>query len=217
MLIDDVDALAPEAAARFIEAAHRLLHAPGFVLIFCADPARLPMNGAERAAWLAKYVQLPLNLGAPAAAAQLSRLAVVTAGFALPAAPAPVKSGPALDAPVTTPEMQLLDALLPLGGPTPRGAKQFVNLYAAARGRCDAPGAALALMLALERGASAQELGAVARVIDAGGSGGAEVPGDAPHLGPYFVAAEAALGRAMTAGELRAARDTARRFSIRAA
>ena len=216
LFIDHVDALAPAAAADFIETAHRLLQAPGFLTVFAADAARLPLQGRERAAWLEKHVQLPLNLAGAAAPVQLSRLAVMTAGFALPANPAPVKAAAALDAPVTAEEMQLLDALLPLAGATPRAAKQFINLYTLARTRDDGPRPALALMLALEQGGTPQEHAAVTRVMDGAAGGPFPVPGEAPHLGPFFVAAEAALGRALTIGEARAARETARRFSARA-
>ena len=63
----------------------------------------------------------------------------------------------ALDEPVSDGEADVLAALAPIAGGSPRAIKRFVNLYTLARLEPGAQRGALALMLALDGGGTAAE------------------------------------------------------------
>jgi hypothetical protein len=121
-----------------------------------------------------------------------------------------------LDTPVTDGEAELLAALSPLAGPSPRGVKRFVNLYRLAR--LDAPDdlAPLAFMLALDAGGSADESAAVDQSL-AGADERAPftlTQAAGTRLAAGLAAAEQAEGKKLTLGSMRRARDVAQMWSF---
>jgi hypothetical protein len=188
--IDDLDALAPERAAAWIDAAHAALASPAFVSIVVCDPDRLwPKDFTRRD----KLVQIPWNAGAAAAAAgQKAETSV-------------------LDAPLGAAEAQSIDELNRRLATTPRAAKRLSNLYRVARTQTDAR-TALAALLAVEINGGEGELARVASPL-AGADPNAEARFDeAPRLEEAFAAA----GGTPTFGEIAAAMKVARIYATRA-
>ncbi|MBV8849282.1 MAG: hypothetical protein JOZ16_06815 [Methylobacteriaceae bacterium] len=204
--IDGLDAAASSAA----ESIAALLARPGFVAVMTADPARV---GADR---LSRIVQVPFTVAPTDHAALVDRL-LGRAAAPTSAAAEPVEARhSSLDTPVSDGEAELLAALSPLAGPSPRGVKRFVNLYRLAR--LDAPDelAPLAFMLALDAGGSADEIAAV----DASLTGTDErapfilQQSAGSRLAAGLSAAEQAEGKKLTLGNMRRARDVARVWSF---
>ena len=99
----------------------------------------------------------------------------------------------------------------PLAGATPRALKAFGNAYRLARANFTGHRAALALMLAAERGCTAQERAALYEALHAEASQPLSVS-DA-RLEPYVAAAQAAAKGALNVGEARVAQVAAAKFS----
>ncbi|MEA2839124.1 MAG: hypothetical protein QOF41_454 [Methylobacteriaceae bacterium] len=204
--IDGVEA----AAGAAIDAIAALLARPGFVALMAADPARI---GADR---LARIVQVPFTVAPQDQTGLVDRL------LGRPAAPVARTADmrdprhSSLDTPVTDGEAELLAALAPLAGPSPRGVKRFVNLYRLAR--LDAPDdlAPLAFMLALDAGGSADEIAAADQSL-AGADERAHftlTQAAGTRLAAALAAAEQAEGKKLTLGSMRRARDVARTWSF---
>jgi hypothetical protein len=204
--IDGVEA----AASTATESVAALLARPGFVVIMTADPARI---GTDR---LARIVQVPVTVSAADHAALVDRLLGRAAAPASAAETTMDSRHSSLDTPVSDGEAELLAALAPLAGPSPRGVKRFVNLYRLAR--LDAPDelAPLAFMLALDAGGTSDEIAAV----DASLTGGDErapfilQQSAGTRLAGGLSAAEQAEGKKLTLGSMRRARGVARTWSF---
>jgi hypothetical protein len=198
------------AASGAIEAIASLLARPGFVALVTADPARI---GGDR---LARTVQVPFTLAPADQAGLVARLLGRAAAPASKTAEPLDARNSALDTPVTEGEAELLTALAPLAGPSPRGVKRFVNLYRLAR--LDAPDdlAPLAFMLALDAGGTPDEIGAVEQSL-AGADERAPftlAQAAGTRLAAGLTAAEQAEGKKLTLGSMRRARDVARMWSF---
>jgi len=154
--IDNLDDLPSAQAAEFAARAQSLLSAPGFSSVLTSDIERL-RNAPELRHQLQRMIEAPLSLPSPAAG--FGKLVSAILGrhdsFEEDLAEA------ALDQPMRPAEPELLEALAPFAGKSPRDVKRFITLYRLAR-----PGvesfAPLALALALQTGGTTQERDAVA-------------------------------------------------------
>jgi hypothetical protein len=198
-----------EAANDAIDAISTLLARPGFVAIMTADPARV---GTDR---LARIVQVPFAVGPVDQATLVDRL---LGRAAAPSATAETLDArhSSLDTPVSDGEAELLAALAPLAGPSPRGVKRFVNLYRLAR--LDAPDdlAPLAFMLALDAGGAPDEIVAVEGSLTGADERAPFIlqQSAGTRLAAALSAAEQAEGKKLTQGSMRRARDAARTWSF---
>ena len=149
-----ISTLSPRSGARaLLDALHRA-GAPGLVTLAGLDPTRI-----DARADLERWIQVPVRLDAlasPIAAGMLVREALGHAAAA-PAASPPDARRSELDAPISDEEAGLLAALADLAGRTPRALKRFANLYVLARIGEERRRGALAFMLALAQGGTAQE------------------------------------------------------------
>jgi hypothetical protein len=204
--LDGIEAAANSA----IDAIATVLARPAFVAIMTADPTRL---GTDR---LARIVQVPFVLAPVDQAGLVDRLLGRAATPASAVAETLDARHSSLDTPVSDGEAELLAALAPLAGPSPRGVKRFVNLYRLAR--LDSPDdlAPLALMLALDAGGTSDEIAAVE-----GSLAGADERAPfilqqsaGTRLAAALSAAEQAEGKKLTLGSMRRARDVARTWSF---
>ena len=153
LALDHLDTIAPERAHALLDALHRAA-APGLVTLAGLDPTRI-----DASADLERWIQVPVRLDAlasPIAAGTLVREALGHAAAA-PAASPPDARRSELDAPISDEEAGLLAALADLAGRTPRALKRFANLYVLARIGEERRRGALAFMLALAQGGTAQE------------------------------------------------------------
>ena len=147
--VDNLDALAPEAAVNWIDAAQGVV-GQGCVGLLTFDPVRLALalgGPVEARRRLGKWLQVTINLPArragegEAVVARLLSLAPPPASAPDPAVAA------ALVEPLSSAETTLLAALAPLAAHSPREAKRFLNAYRLAR--CsNAPRPVMALMQA---------------------------------------------------------------------
>ena len=169
LCIDGLDALSARAAATLLEVLHRVANRTGFVTIFTANAEQLSSgwgSPSETATRLERYVQAPLTIRGLDASQAASDYARMLLGTVDAPAPGPVDATrSALDAPMEPAEQDLLATLAPLAGETPRAVKRFLNIYRIARPRT-ADRSALALMLALDSGATSDELAALATAMD---------------------------------------------------
>ncbi len=141
--IDHVDALPPDEARRFLDAAVRLA-APGAAVIAAADLTRLDGDPREIAESLFELVYDVEALGEASGAGAASRLL----GAPTPAAPPVGETSKALlTEPLTEAELRQMKAASALIGPRPRALKRFYNAYRLAR-LAEAPRPAVALALA---------------------------------------------------------------------
>jgi hypothetical protein len=203
--IDSIEAAASSAT----ESVATLLARPGFVAITAVDPARI---GVDR---LARIVQVPFTVARADHAALVDRLLGRAAASAASAEALDARHS-ALDTPVSDGEAELLVALAPLAGPSPRGVKRFVNLYRLAR--LDAPDdlAPLAFMLALDAGGTADEIAAVEGSLTGADERAAFTlqQSAGARLAAGLAAAEQAEGKKLTLGSMRRAREAARTWSF---
>ncbi len=212
--LDGLDAL-DDAQARDTLAAAHAAFGPGFVLLIAGDPTRL--KAAAGAHGLDAWIQIPFQVGECFARSDPSALV----RSMLDETPDPGAEGKDrglprvdLDAQVTEGEAGLLAALAPLAGRSPRAVKRFVNLYRLARFLCPEHKGMLALMLAIDAGATEAEIEAFEEAL-----GSTEKRLDLDHLGagPRLGAAMAAVRRLSGDDSLEGARraaETARLFSF---
>ncbi len=125
-VIDNLDALSPDALIGWVDAAHGVFGA-GSVGIMALDPVRLAgaLGGPEEARrrfdkWLQVIVNLPGRIGLDGG--RLVARLLSSDGQATPA-PADAKIATALVEPLSSSETALLTALAPLAAHSPRGAK----------------------------------------------------------------------------------------------
>ncbi len=219
-LIDDVEALPPARAVEALAACRRLLALDGVATIFAADPARLTtalQGPAAAAEWFDRLIDVPVNL--PDADRDSDRMSTYARallnGHRAPATAAPVAAAarPPLDTPPTTAETELVAALAPIAARTPRGAARYVTLYRLARGRAADP-AALALMLALDLGATAGELAAVGAALDGPPENAVAIGPDNARLAFALARANEDRGTPLTIADARAAWSVARDYRM---
>ncbi len=165
VIVDGFEGVADPAA--LFDRLHDLLARPGFVAVYAINPGLFgaaPEN-------LTRRIQLPLQLAAGRSEAAMSL--------------AP------LDAPLSPLATQLIGAVTPLAGDGPRLQKRLRNLFRFLRPAEDAPAglsAALALFLAAQLGASADDRRSLNEALDGGGAG------FAPFGSPVLKEALAAAG-----------------------
>jgi hypothetical protein len=203
------------ARARDILAAAHAAFGTGFVMLVATDPVRL--KGAAGEHGLDAWIQVPFQVDEFFARSDPS--GVVRAMLdpePMESVPETVRATPRVEIgePVTEAESSLLAALAPLAGRSPRAVKRFVNLYRVARFLCPDHKGMLALMLALDAGATEAEIEAFDEAL-----GSAEQRLDLDHLGagPRLAAALASVRSLMGDDSLvgaRRAAETARLFSF---
>jgi KAP-like P-loop domain-containing protein len=212
-VIDNLDALSPEAAIAWIDAAHSVL-GPGSAGIMALDPARLvaPLGGPREARrrfdkWLQVVMNLPSRVGVDGE--RLVARLLSTDGQ--PAtAPDDPKIATALVEPLSSSETSLLTALAPLAAHSPRDAKRFLNAYRLSR--CsNAPRPVMALMQAV---AFADEEVRKAMMSRLDGSGELDVAEGPTPLVNAVKSARAANNGGISIAEARAAAETARRYAL---
>ena len=163
--LDHLDAVAPERARAILDAMHRLA-GPGLLTIAAADPTRVAEGRREV---LERWIQVPVRLDAAAHQAQAAdHKAIVRQALGHPSEAQNVSkldaSQSILDQPVEPDEADMLVALSPLAGHSPRAVKRFANLYTLAR-HGEAPHGILALMLALAHGGTDADKALVERAL----------------------------------------------------
>lgn len=169
VLLDGLEALPAQQAAAIVDHVHHCLNRPGFVLAMAADAGQLAAGwggAAEATRRIERYVQAPLTVRM----IPDEQASIAYAHQLLGAAPelvaAPIDaSRSALDQPVKPVETHLLGKLAGFAGETPRAMKRYLNLWRLARPLAEDSGA-LALMLAVDNGATAGELAAMGAAMD---------------------------------------------------
>ena len=169
VLLDGLEALPAQQAAKVVDEAHHLLNRSGFALIMAVDPQQLftGWGGAGEAAQrLERYVQAPFNIRMM----RTQQAGVSYAQQLMGATPLPEDrpidaTASALDAPMKVVESHLVSKLANLAGDTPRAVKRYLNCWRLARPMLHDTGA-LALMLALDHGGDAGELAAMGAAMD---------------------------------------------------
>ncbi len=201
LVVDHLDAVAPERARAILEALHRLAAAAALVTIVAFDPQRVDAASSD----LDRWVQLPLRLDALTADRDSSTLVLQALGRAAPPAPPPAvdPTRSALDAPIGDGEATLLETLAPLAGTSPRAVKRFLNLYRMARLDVSVLPGPLALMLALDQGGTPAE-----RQVAAEAMGGDDGAAFEPHAASVRLRAAVGAVRALDGAVSRA--DVAR-------
>ena len=211
--IDDVDALAPAAAVAALESVVGALRSPRFGFVAAFDADRLVRAQPDAAARLDRLVQIPYRVDGPDDAGWRDMVARLAAPRAPSAARTfdPAKS--ALDAPLGDAEQQMLAALAPLAGPSPRGVKRFVNLYRLGRGDAADGPAAFALALALAIGGTAEEKAGFDAALQGDGASSLRLD-SAGRAGPALGALTTLVGGAITVDQARRAKALAARWSL---
>jgi hypothetical protein len=213
VVVDNLDALSPDAAISWIDAAQSVI-GPGSAGLLAFDPGRLaaalgdPREARRR---FGKWLQVTVNLPARNDADGERVVARLLSSAAQPA-PAPDPGlAAALVEPLSSAETTLLTALAPLAAHSPRDAKRFLNAYRLAR--CsNAPRPVAALMQA----AAFADDDAQAALRDrlAYGSGELTDIGGPPALTAAIRAARAANNGSISIEDARAAGETARRYAL---
>ena len=212
--IDELDRLPSAKAAAYLEAAHRLLARPNFVVLAAVERSHILTGFSETdpalaATRLDRCVQLSYDLDADAAMPQPASAADGS------------NAGPdrraGIDLPWQSFETPLVNALGVFAGPNPRSTKRFVNSYRVARAdprlsnATPAELAALACALALDRSGAAAELGGYRDAAAA--SDGAVAPN--AHIARALAAAQQAIGSTFTPADARRGLQVARIYSRR--
>jgi hypothetical protein len=218
--IDDLDSLAPDEAASFIDEAATLLAQGPFVLVVAADAQRLAQGwGGDGAGRIARRIQIGVRVDAASSGdyARLVRRLLATEDPAS-ATQAPFDaSAPSIwDRPVPREESTLLEQLAPLAGRSPRSVAQFITAYRLGRARTD-KWAPLALALALDVGATSDEQAAFAGAISPSMPGQpVDVAGLPARVAEAVASARAANGGVLAAGDMREAMSIAASYSLNA-
>lgn len=218
VFLDGLEALPAQQAAAVVDVAHRRLDRPGFVLTMAADPERLAAGwggGGEAATRMERYVQAPFTVRM----LRDEQASIAYAHQILGAAPdvaelPPDASSSALDYPIKPVETHLLGKLARFAGDTPRAVKRYLNTWRLARPLTE-DGGALALMLALDHGATAGELAAMGAAMDLEAPDAPLVihPGE-PRLAAALTAVNALRQSPLTNGQAHAAWVVARDFGV---
>lgn len=218
VLLDGLEVLPAPQAAAVVDGIHHCLDRPGFVLAMAADADQLVAGwgGAKvAAAQLERYVQAPFNIrmirdqqASIAYAHQL--LGALPEGEQTPLD----ASTSALDQALKPIETHLLGKLANLAGDTPRAVKRYLNAWRLARPMTN-DSTALALMLALDNGATAGELAAMGAAMDLEEPGKPLLihPGE-PRLATALASVNALRSSPLTNGQAHAAWMIARDYSL---
>ena len=218
VLLDGLEALPAQQAAKVVDEAHHLLNRSGFALVIAADPQRLSAGwggGAEATQRFEKYVQAPFNLRM----IRTQQAGVVYAQQLMGAMPLyedrpPDATTSALDAPLKVVESHLISKLAGLAGDTPRAVKRFLNCWRIARPMLHDTGA-LALMLALDHGGDAGELAAMGAAMDLEEPGKAlEIHPGEPRLAAALASVNSLRQAPLTHAQAHAAWMVARDYSL---
>ena len=212
--MDNLDALSPDAAVAWIDAAQSVI-GPGSVGLLAFDPSRLaatlggPREARQR---LGKWLQVTVNL--PARKDADGELTVARLlSPAGQAAPTPDSSAiaTALLEPLSSAETALLAALAPLAAHSPRDAKRFLNAYRLAR--CsNAPRPVMALMQAAAFADDNVQAALRDRLVS--GSGELTDINGPPALIEAIKAARVALNGPISIEDARAAAEIADRYAL---
>ena len=221
VLLDGLEALPAQQAATLVDDVHHHLDRPGFVLAMAADAEHLTAGwggAGEASRRIERYVQAPFTV-------RMIRDQQASIAYAhqLLGAAAPFEGNPldasrsALDRAVKPVETHLLGKLAGLAGDTPRAVKRYLNLWRLARPLAE-DSSALALMLALDNGATAGELAAMGAAMDLEEPDAPLVihPGE-PRLAAALDAVNALRLSPLTNGQAHEAWMIARDFSLPAA
>ena len=213
VVMDNLDALSPAAAASWIDAAQGAI-GPGCIGLLAFDPGRLAaaLGGAREARRrLGKWLQVTVNLPARKDADGELVVARLLSAGAQPA-PAPDSAvATALMEPLSRAETTLLAALAPLAAHSPRDAKRFLNAYRLAR--CsNSPRPVTALMQAVAFADDDAQAAMLERLADGSGEL-TEIKGP-PALVEAVKAARVANNGPISIDEARAAAETALRYAL---
>ena len=218
VMLDGLEALPAPQAAAVVDAVHHELDRPGFVLIMAADPDQLASGwggGKEAAQRLERYVQAPFNIRMIRDPQASIAYAHQLLGAAPEAEQAPIDaSTSALDQALKPIETHLLGKLAGLAGDSPRAVKRYLNAWRLARPMTKDSGA-LALMLALDNGATSGELAAMGAAMDLEEPGKAlQIHPGEPRLAAALTAVNALRSSPLTNGQAHAAWMIARDYSL---
>ena len=218
VVIDNLDALAPERARECLREAQGLLARPGLATVVATDPTHLARAFDGQAAAADEFdrlFQTPVSLPDPTRDANgMSAFARALLTNAPPSAPTSIDARASiLEAPLQPVETALVSTLAPLAARSPRAAKRFVNLFRLARGRAP-DGAALAMMLALDAGATSLELSAMGAAMDGDADREIVIGEDQPRLAFALAATNKARGKPMTIADARTAWSIARDYRM---
>jgi hypothetical protein len=213
MVVDNLDALSPAAAASWIDAAQGVMR-PGCVGLLAFDPGRLaaalggPREARRR---LGKWLQVIVNLPARKDADGEVVVARLLSAGALPAPAPDAAIATALIEPLSSGETTLLAALAPLAAHSPRDAKRFLNAYRLAR--CsNSPRPVTALMQAVAFADDDVQAAMLERLADSSGEL-TEIKGP-PALVEAIKAARVANNGPISIDQARAAAETALRYAL---
>ncbi len=212
LVIDNLDALRPAAAAGWIDAAQSVI-GRGCVGLLAFDATRLagalggPGKARQRLGkWLQVTVNLPDRHGDDGGRV-VARLLSTAAQPSSP--PAESKVAAALVEPLSSEETTMLTALAPLAAHSPRDAKHFLNSYRLAR--CsNLPRPVTALMQAVAFADDEAQAAMRDRLAKESGDL-SDIAGPAALVGAVKVA-RAANNSAISIAEARAAAEIARRY-----
>src|SRR5579883_1569197 len=158
--LDNLDLLPRERLRALLDALQRALTSGGIVALIAADPMKLALATEADESAFGRWIQVPLRLDAkPAIASSFGAQEPERRGEVAP-----------LDWSMSVAEAELLAALAPLAGGSPRAVKRFVNLYRIARSQLPEHKGLVALMLALEQGGTSSEIAALEEAFAAGGT-----------------------------------------------
>ena len=213
VVVDNLDALSPAAAASWIDAAQGVIGS-GCIGLLAFDPGRLvaALGGAPEARRrLGKWLQVMVNLPARKDADGEVVVARLLSAGALPAPAPDAAIATALMEPLSSAETTLLAALAPLAAHSPRDAKRFLNAYRLAR--CsNLPRPVTALMQAVAFADDDAQAAVLDRLADGSGEL-TEIKGP-PALVEAIEAARVANNGPISIDEARAAAETALRYAL---
>ncbi len=215
-VFDNLDALAPAAAAQLLEAAHAML-GPGCVGAVACDPAFLVrVEGEADAARrrVEKLFAVVFNVESliPADKGRLVARLIGSNAVARPHRQVEAGASPITE-PFSSAETALLAALAPLAGATPRAVKRFLNAYRLARAS-KPPRPAVALMLATRLSGDRAAIAAMRETLGAGTNPYLADPHGPQALIAAMEAVRGAGGGSLARADARAAWDVALRYSL---
>lgn len=211
--LDNVDRLSQGAAFALLDAAARDFARPAFVTVVAGDLQRLASSAPGTQPLFSKWIHLPLHVGAQWDDSQAGLL--VAQALGTPGIGNSMPRSQPLEWAVSGEEMQLLTALAPLAGASPRAVKRFVNLYRVARAYAPEDKAVVALMLAVSEGGNVAEIAAVEKALTSTAPEAAFTLYDgAPRLREALAAVEAQHGP-VTVGTAHRAMAIAQALSLR--
>lgn len=227
--IDNLDSLPPVKAAETIQQASQILNGAGIVCAIAVDGGHLKsglnaqsgsaagLAGEYLSDMIARLVNLPFRLDLQPGAdfGNLVKTILPKQDAEPPAAvAAPDASFSGLDEPVQPAEAELLAALSPLAGQTPRAVKRFVDTYRLVRHQAGSF-ASLAVALAVDSGGTDAEKRELQNLLTGSDDAPVPVPQDNSRLAMAIRAASAAQASPIPTGSLRQAQALAAMYSGR--